>query len=640
MIGVVVVSKFITHDNANKFSGMVDYMDREEAITNENVSLTIKGVELNSIERKILSVINTSGNTDINILVKDKKLKNMICFEKKLFEKKEKLTRYDCNYIFKKFFSQNGEFSIENIEKSFSKTHKNIDINELEIEMKRINTRLKKLETLNYVNKNEKNNYILSGKAIEEMKNLSDFEFTSYDANKILKLIRDSKYLKSIQTKLSNNFNNGTKEGKYNYDYINKRINNNIKYGFIKENNGKLEITEKGLIEEDKIINPHRKFIIEVIKDLELKSDEFKREKEIADEKYSVLNKLEYSGMIDYMDRKKAKSINSKSDIGLFTDNKDILNSTEKNKLKNLFNKCQENGGTMWHDVISFDNKFLENHGIYDSKTMVLDNRKLKEVVRASANEMLKKEKLDESAIWCADIHYNTDNIHVHVSTVELNPSKERGKRKPNSILAMKSKVVNGIINNNEQYKRINDIIRKDIIENKKKVKSLDNIKLKKLFVEIHSKLPEDRKQWNYNYNTTNHVRPLIDKMTDIYIEKYHKDDFLKLKKELKIQEVNLKEAYGEGKNNSYKKYYDTKIKDLRTRMGNTILKEIKEYDFSLNGRKYKNNLSKTDRKALIKNSIVAISLKKIERIIENSYQHFKNQKDYKKLQDEIERNE
>ena len=495
MVGVVVVSKFITHDNANKFSGMVDYMDREEAITNENVLLTIKGVELNSIERKILSVINTSGSTDINILVKDKKLKNMIYFEQNLFEKKEKLTRYDSNYIFKKFFNENDDFLIENIEKSFSKTHKNIDINELEIEKKRITTRLKKLETLNYLNKNEKNNYTLSGKAKEEMKNFYDFKFTSYDSNKILKLVRDSKYLKSIQNKLSKDFNIKTKEGKYNYDYINKRINNNIKYGFIKENNGKLEITEKGLIEEDKIINPHRKFIIEVIKDLELKSDEFKREKEIVDEKYSVINKLEYSGMIDYMDRKKAMSINSKSDIGLFTDNKDILDSTEKNKLKNLFNKCQENGGIMWHDVISFDNKFLEKHGIYDSKNMVLDNRKLKEVVRASANEMLKKEKLDESAIWCADIHYNTDNIHVHVSTVELNPSKERGKRKPKSILAMKSKVVNGIMNNNKQYKRINDIIRKDIIENKKKVKSLDNIKLKKLFVEIHSKLPEDRKQ-------------------------------------------------------------------------------------------------------------------------------------------------
>ena len=156
----------------------------------------------------------------------------------------------------------------------------------------------------------------------------------------------------------------------------------------------------------------------------------------------------------------------------------------------------------MWHDIISFDNKFLEKHGIYDSKSKVLDDRKLKEIVRASVNVMLKKENLDELAIWCANIHYNTDNIHVHISTVELNPSKTRGKRKPKSILAMKSKIVNGITNNNEQYKKINDIIREDIIGRKKTVNFLDDRKLKKLFIEVHSKLPEDRRQWNYNYST------------------------------------------------------------------------------------------------------------------------------------------
>ena len=563
----------------------------------------------------------------------------MICFEKHLFDKKEKLTKYDTNYIFRKFFNKNGEFSMDDVEKSFNKTHTNKNNKELELEKKRINTRLKKLESLNYVTKNENDKYELNDKAKEGMKKFSAFEFTSFDSNKILKLVRNNKYLKSIQTKLSNEIDLGTKEGKYNYDYINRRINNNIKYGYIKEKNGNLEITEKGLNAEDKIINPHRKFIIEEIKNLELKSDEFKRKKEIIDEKYSVINKLEYSGMIEYMDRKKAKNSASKEDIGLFTREKDILNLTERSKLKNLFNKSQNNGGIMWHDVMSFDNKFLEKHGIYDSRNKVLDNRKLKEVVRDSANEMLKKEKLDESAIWCADIHYNTDNVHV--STVELNPTTKRGRRKANSILTMKSKVVNGIINNNEQYKKINDIIRKDIIENKKKVKNLDNIKLKKLFIEIHSKLPEDRKQWNYNYKTLNKVRPLIDKMTHIYIEKYHKDDFLKLNKELKKQEENLKEAYGEGKNNSYKKYHDTKIKDLKTRMGNTILKEIKEYDYNLNGRKYKNNnLSKTHRKSLIKNTIVAVSLKKIGRIIDNSYQHSKNQRDYEKLQRNIEKAE
>jgi hypothetical protein len=223
MVGVVVVSKFITHENANEFSGMVDYMDREEATTNNNISLSVKNVELNSIERKLISVINSSGSTDINTLIKDKNLKNMICFEKHLFDKKEKLTKYDTNYIFRKFFNKNGEFSMDDVEKSFNKTHTNKNNKELELEKKRINTRLRKLESLNYVTKNENDKYELNDKAKEGMKNFSGFEFTSFDSNKILKLVRNNKYLKSIQTKLSNDLDLGTKEGKYNYDYINRR---------------------------------------------------------------------------------------------------------------------------------------------------------------------------------------------------------------------------------------------------------------------------------------------------------------------------------------------------------------------------------------------------------------------------------
>ena len=631
MVGVVVVSKFITHNNEDKFAGMVDYMDRKEAITNNNVSLNIKDVELDSIDRQIFNVIRETGSTDINILIKDKKLKNMVCYEQNLFKQKNQLTRYDCNYIFRKFFNKNDEFVIENIDKNFNRTNKNV--NELEKEKARIITRLKKLDKLDYIIKNSENNYVLTVNSKNEMKKFSKFEFTSYDTNKILTLVRNKKYLNSIKIDLSNHFEMKTKEGRYDYNYIIKRIRNNIKSGFISESKDKLEVTKKGLIEEDKIINPHRNIIKEKLEALELNSEEFKRGKNIIDEKYSIIKELNYSGMIEYMDRKKAKRSTSKINIGLFTADKDNLDAAEKNRLKTLFNKSQENGGIMWHDVISFDNKFLEKHGVYDSKNHVIDDRKLKEVVRAAANEMLKKERLDESAIWCANVHYNTDNIHVHVSTVELNPSKTRGKRKPKSIFAMKSKIVNEITNNNEQYKKINDIIREDIIGRKKNVNFLDDRKLKKLFIEVHGKLPDDRRQWNYNYKTLNNVRPLIDKMTDIYIEKYNRNDLLRLKAELKKQETNLREAYGTGQNNYYKKYYDTKLKDLKTRMGNTILKEIKGYDYNLRQRK-----SKDGRKSLIKNSFVGIRIKKIEGILCNSYQHIKNQKDYIKLQNEIER--
>ena len=216
------------------------------------------------------------------------------------------------DYIFKYFFNEDDEFSIESVEEKFSKTHGNISNDgELDNEKKRITDRLMKLESLNYITKDKKNNFKLTVKSKEEIKLLNEFKLTSYDTKKIFKLVRDKKYLKSIEAYLLNNIK--SKEGQSDYNYINKRIKNNIEHGFIKENNDKLEITEKGLIEEEKIKNPHKTYIEEKLEALELKSEEFKREKNIIDEKYSIINELNYSGMIEYMDRKKAKSSKSKS---------------------------------------------------------------------------------------------------------------------------------------------------------------------------------------------------------------------------------------------------------------------------------------------------------------------------------------
>ena len=132
----------------------------------------------------------------------------------------------------------------------------------------------------------------------------------------------------------------------------------------------------------------------------------------------------------------------------------------EKSKLKELYSKAHNNNSVLWQDVISFDNKWLEEHGIYDSKNHIVDEKKMKDVTRLAMQEMLKKEGLDKSSIWSGAIHYNTDNIHIHIATVEPSPTRERGKRKLKSIESMKSKVINNIIDRSQEHKFINDLIR------------------------------------------------------------------------------------------------------------------------------------------------------------------------------------
>ncbi|MCR8860671.1 relaxase MobL, partial [Bacillus pseudomycoides] len=129
----------------------------------------------------------------------------------------------------------------------------------------------------------------------------------------------------------------------------------------------------------------------------------------------------------------------------LFTESSNCLKEKEKKELKQLFQLAQKNGSIMWQDVITFDNQWLEEHGVYDPRTKTVDDTKLMDVTRLAMKEMLKREKLEHTAIWSGAIHYNTDNFHIHVATVEPFPTRERGKRKQKTLDAMKGKVVQNI---------------------------------------------------------------------------------------------------------------------------------------------------------------------------------------------------
>lgn len=648
MVGVIVACKYFSHGNKDNYSGIIDYMDRDEAIGN-NIKISVNDTELNNTEKKLLSVMSKKGTSNIDELSKDKKLKNMVCYENELFSR-DKMTRYDANYICKKYINKFNDytFSEKSFEKIFFKTYKGKEKNkklkvEFENEKKRVLSRISKLEKCGYLNKISDDTYELTSKAFKEIENFQGFQFTNYDVNKVFKLVKEHKYVKNLDRYLLSKFNLETKEGKHDYQYINKRILNNIKYGYLKIEDNKYCITEKGLNEADNILNPHKKYIADMIEKLELKSDEFKRKKSILDESYSKAN---YGGIIDYMDRETARK---NDNVALFTNDKDVLDEKDKNGLKNIFDKAQKKKSLLWHDVISFDNKWLEKYGMYDSSTQTLDEKKLKDIVRIGVNKMVQAEHLSVP-VWCADIHYNTDNIHVHISTVESLPVRDRGKRKlKHSILPLKSTIVNGIINNAEEYKKISDIIRKNIIETKKQIRSLDDTQLKNLFLEVYKKLPKDRRQWNYNYNTLKDARPLLDKMTDIYLDKYFKEDLKILKEKLKLQQKNLEEAYGYGKEEYFKNYYKNKMQEIKTRMGNTILKEIKEYDKLINKRDF--NLSSKEKKRLLKETLVPRRLnslgksvqeqlyliKRFEYNLQDSMENIKNQNEFEKLEYEIE---
>src|SRR5699024_4030185 len=141
-----------------------------------------------------------------------------------------------------------------------------------------------------------------------------------------------------------------------------------------------------------------------------------------------------FNNYINYMDREDAKrnvEINHESahenDIDvfyqfmhnkdddlkkgeLFTAKQDYLNDTEKKRMKKKFQVTQQNESPKWQDVISFDNEWLEKKGVYNSENHTVDEPKMRSIVRETMQTMLAAEKMEQSAIWTASLHYNTDN--------------------------------------------------------------------------------------------------------------------------------------------------------------------------------------------------------------------------------------
>lgn len=346
---------------------------------------------------------------------------------------------------------------------------------------------------------------------------------------------------------------------------------------------------------------------------------------------------------------------NSEKTTGLFTENKDFLTQNEKKELKDIFKTAQENESVMWQHVISFDNRWLLQNGLINRKYDCVNERKLKEITRIAMQQLQKSENL-ENAVWSAAIHLNTDNIHIHIAMVEPIPMRQkkndeiRGKLKASSFKEVKSKIVNNVLSQQKENEIINNIIRNSIIANKKKKMFIKDEEYLKLFKEVISELPEDRRQWYYGYNSIKHLLPKIDKMTEIFLENECKDEWNELKILLDKQQEKYRTAYGIPKDTSKAGYTENKIKDVKYRLGNVILRQMREFDKEERTRIYQEaveNRKKINERIFEQNrknlqySSMQYTLKatmELTRIfMKNELEKIRNELTYNKMQQELE---
>lgn len=362
---------------------------------------------------------------------------------------------------------------------------------------------------------------------------------------------------------------------------------------------------------------------------------------------------------------KKGKNENVKKVIkrttASFNNQFEQLDAEQLKKLKEEFDTAEKRGCVNYQDIISFDNKFLIKNRLYNPKNDELNEKAIKKAIKKATvkmmNKMIKDEKMNPfQTRWIANIHYDTDNIHIHISTTEMFNTRKKyidengnvevkGKRSLKTLDNMKSSFSNSLLNTSNYLSQITEKRNQLYKEFKLKNHSNDIITMLR---NLKKNLPENKKEWQYNNKNVKHLQNDIDSITNRILNKDLKSNFRDYNKLVKNVADFYIEVYGE--NSRASDYIKNKDKELKQRIGNKLLKELKKIDdLKTFSKKYKIKVNKTkginfDKghtrihiNKPIKPIISKKDLYKFERAINDETKEYYNQKAYEDLQRKIE---
>ena len=337
----------------------------------------------------------------------------------------------------------------------------------------------------------------------------------------------------------------------------------------------------------------------------------------------------------EYMD-------NPEKTYGLFTENRDFLSEGDREKMRECFATAQDKGSLLWQSVLSFDNRWLSINGIYNFKTEMLDEEKMRECTRAAMRELFRRENM-EGFIYAAAIHKNTDNIHVHIAIADPEPVwkegagrcyknrkgelLQRGKFKNKSIEAVKSKFTSEVFRGQQENIKINEIMRGQILSKQNDFSMKENIQLRSQFIKLAESLPDDLRLLKYNNNAMLAYRADIDRLSKQYVDKYYSEEMQELRELIRIQDERYRITYGNS--GQGRSFAQNKEAELNERLGNSILSAIREYKMRerQSGRKKGSSSRKTSPK-----SAYYPALRTIKKSLYKDIQSMKNQSAYEAL--------
>lgn len=362
---------------------------------------------------------------------------------------------------------------------------------------------------------------------------------------------------------------------------------------------------------------------------------------------------------LNYMDRSKATAVEDnivtlnkmnkdpeQELLPTFNKFKNNITVREKKLTKKRLKEADKNGCLMWSIVLSFDNDFLRDSNIL--KNNVLDQQELKTRVRSGMSQFLEANNFNDSAFYLANVHLNTENIHVHIALSETNSSRNKKRTRDNNVVDQgyfkKSMIRKGktifyknIESPSQRIKELQllkdiDLARskaitttKDEINEKyiKQILSLNegtNDRSAFLLKKLYLQLPSNKALWRYKSNSQDfkNAKATLNKLIDNLI--VTNPEYSTFKKLVDKQEDQSKKIYGE---NISKSVSLTKDQRVRSVIGNYVLKELKNIinDEPEIGEIEKNNKNLKEKYKTFSSKDISLEKEKIE----NSLKELKN---------------
>lgn len=285
-----------------------------------------------------------------------------------------------------------------------------------------------------------------------------------------------------------------------------------------------------------------------------------------------------------YMGREQAQKYqNDDSEYTtIFDAENDNLTVEQIEHYRELERQSQAEGCPKYIPVMSFDNNFLINNGLMTGGRV--DVQKIKDVSRKAINALVNtSKKLDASNVyWTADLHVNTDNVHVHFSLLEYHRLVDRQKvnaRDGKDMIELKafeefkSTVANNIILE-KRTPELTKFKRENLIP-----EFASSVTASKELLDLIKKLPPPKPKvgWQYSRKEIVPFHSDINKCIDKIIDSNEplRRQFNHYRMSLQAMNNQYQEFYGDRVDTETLSYSENQMNDFYVRAGNKLLQAL-----------------------------------------------------------------